>query len=123
MKRGTAGAAMAACADAAGKCPSTSGTQSSHMEQAALNSMSIDQLWRLHEEVAAKLAEKIAAEKVRLDARLREIQPQSRFSPGRARRPYPPVFPKYRNPKNPAETWSGRGKQPHWVRTQLEAGK
>jgi DNA-binding protein H-NS len=93
------------------------------MEQAALNSMSIDQLWRLHEEVAAKLAEKIAAEKVRLDARLRELQPQSRFSSDRARRAYPPVFPKYRNPKDPAETWSGRGKQPHWVRTQLEAGK
>ncbi|WP_246670302.1 H-NS histone family protein [Bradyrhizobium stylosanthis] len=28
------------------------------------------------------------------------------------RRPYPTVRPRYRNPKNPPETWSGRGKCP-----------
>lgn len=33
------------------------------------------------------------------------------------------VAPKYRNPSNSAETWTGRGKQPHWVRNALAAGK
>ncbi|WP_346016210.1 H-NS histone family protein [Bradyrhizobium sp. C-145] len=30
--------------------------------------------------------------------------------------------PKYRNPKNPAETWSGRGRLPRWLRPQLRGG-
>ena len=41
----------------------------------------------------------------------------------RQRRPYPKVLPKHRNPKNPAETWSGRGKQPRWLTAQLRSGK
>ncbi len=30
--------------------------------------------------------------------------------------------PKYRNPQNPDETWSGRGRKPHWVHAALTAG-
>jgi hypothetical protein len=30
--------------------------------------------------------------------------------------------PKYRNPDNSAETWSGRGKRPHWVEIALSQG-
>ena len=41
----------------------------------------------------------------------------------RARRPYPKVLPKYRNPKNRSETWAGRGKQPRWLTAQLRSGK
>ncbi len=33
------------------------------------------------------------------------------------------VKPKYRNPANPAETWSGRGKRPRWFNAALAAGK
>ena len=40
-----------------------------------------------------------------------------------ARRPYPQVFPKYRNPVEPSETWAGRGKKPRWLTAQLESGK
>src|SRR3546814_2122719 len=28
------------------------------------------------------------------------------------------VAPKYRNPANPKETWTGRGKQPRWMRSE-----
>ena len=31
------------------------------------------------------------------------------------------VAPKYRNPDNPAETWTGRGRQPRWVQAALAA--
>jgi hypothetical protein len=31
--------------------------------------------------------------------------------------------PKYRNPENPAETWSGKGKRPTWVEAALAEGK
>jgi DNA-binding protein H-NS len=30
---------------------------------------------------------------------------------------------KFRNPENPDETWSGRGRRPTWLIRQLEAGK
>jgi DNA-binding protein H-NS len=31
--------------------------------------------------------------------------------------------PKYRNPDNPAETWSGKGKRPAWLEAALAKGK
>ncbi len=34
-----------------------------------------------------------------------------------------PVAPKYRNPADSTQTWTGRGKQPHWVRDALAGGK
>ena len=33
------------------------------------------------------------------------------------------VAPKYRHPENEAMTWTGRGRQPKWVKEALEAGK
>jgi DNA-binding protein H-NS len=33
------------------------------------------------------------------------------------------VAPKYRNPKKPGETWSGRGRQPKWLAAELARGK
>ena len=33
------------------------------------------------------------------------------------------VAPKYRNPANPKETWTGRGKQPRWLAAQTAKGK
>ena len=33
------------------------------------------------------------------------------------------VPPKYRNPANKAETWTGRGKHPRWLAAELAAGK
>ena len=34
-----------------------------------------------------------------------------------------PVLPKFHNPDNQAETWSGRGHRPRWLEAQLAAGK
>src|SRR4051812_30132524 len=94
------------------------------MKSTDLKSLSLDELWNLHEEVAAKLGRKIAAEKARLEERLRKIEVAGKITRlNGARRPYPPVRPKYRNPKNPAETWSGRGKLPRWLGPQLRAGR
>lgn len=33
------------------------------------------------------------------------------------------VAPKYRNPTNPSETWSGRGRQPRWLAALVQKGK
>ena len=31
--------------------------------------------------------------------------------------------PKYQNPENPRQTWTGRGKRPSWIKAALEQGK
>jgi DNA-binding protein H-NS len=89
-----------------------------------LKSLSSDELWDLHEQVASRLVHVIAAERAKLEERLRKIEAaSSAITLKPVRRPYPPVLPKYQNPRNPAETWSGRGKQPRWVKEQLRTGK
>ncbi len=44
-------------------------------------------------------------------------------APARKGRKLGKVAPKYRNPANPKETWSGRGKQPLWMAAQVKKGK
>lgn len=34
-----------------------------------------------------------------------------------------PVPPKYRDPADPANTWSGRGKRPNWFKAAIAKGK
>ena len=94
------------------------------MQHGNLKSMTVDELWELHESVVAELSRKIAAERAKLENRLRQLGSSlTRSDLIRERRPYPKVLPKYRNPKNRGETWAGRGKQPRWLRTQLRSGK
>ena len=96
------------------------------MKSGDLKAMSVDELWDLHEQVVAELADKIAHEKATLEERLHrlgKVPVPANASAKAARRPYPKVLPKYRNPKNQSETWAGRGKRPRWVVEQLRSGK
>ena len=98
-----------------------------------LGLMSVDELWKYRESIDAILATKIASELADLRKRFERLNPEPfavQRPPGkrskaiaRKRRPYPSVSPKYRNPKEPSETWSGRGRQPRWIQTQLGLGK
>jgi DNA-binding protein H-NS len=36
--------------------------------------------------------------------------------------PVKKTAPRYRNPKNPVETWNGRGRRPRWVEARLANG-
>ena len=95
------------------------------MDKDDWGSMTTAELWELYDEVTTILSRRMAAEKAKLEERLRRIEGTagSARTEERVRRPYPPVLPKYRNPKDPSETWSGRGKQPRWLKAQLRAGK
>jgi DNA-binding protein H-NS len=89
-----------------------------------LKSISVDELWKLHELVVEELSRRIVAERASLGQRLRRLGSTITSSDvRRERRPYPKVSPKYRNPKNRSETWAGRGKQPRWLTAQLRSGK
>jgi DNA-binding protein H-NS len=87
-----------------------------------LATMSIDELWILHDQLLSILSTKLNAKMRELERRLVRLSGRIENKP-KARRSYPKVHPKYRNPETPFETWSGRGKQPRWVASQLGAGK
>ena len=92
------------------------------MKHDYFNSMSVDELWALRLEISSVLENKIAAEKAKLEKRLRQLHAND-IPTRRDRRPYPRVFPKYRNPADSAQTWAGRGRQPRWVTEQLRSGR
>jgi DNA-binding protein H-NS len=97
-----------------------------------LESMSLDDLWSLHEEISGILSDRIKAEKNELEKRLavlgggmavRADLSRADVSPAdKQRRKYPRVLPKYRNPHT-SETWSGRGKRPRWLVAAMKAGR
>ena len=92
------------------------------------SAMSVDQLWQLHEELSQVLSARLTSEKRELEKRLAQLRRDFDAPQGESvsliseRRKYPRVFPKYRNPNEPSETWSGRGKQPRWLAAALKTG-
>jgi len=105
------------------------------MEKIDLETMSLDELWLLHEQISQILSVRITAQKKELEQRLQQLNPgktpregvvvqlkSSEIGDGRPRRKYPRVLPKYQNPAVPEETWSGRGKRPRWLVSALKAG-
>jgi DNA-binding protein H-NS len=91
------------------------------MKHQHLADKSVEELWALHEEIVGILAARMQEEKKLLERRLKGLNQQREAPP--AKRPYPPVQPKYRNPADPSETWAGRGKKPRWVVAALKKGK
>lgn len=63
---------------------------------------------------ALKAAEEAAA---KFGFSLDEIAGNGRAMPKKSK-----AAAKYRNPENPKETWSGRGRKPRWVHDALTAG-
>ena len=84
-------------------------------------SMSVEELWEIYEEISKLLEAKMLAEKKMLEQRLISLHPAT-TDRLKARRPYPPVVPKFANPDEPSQVWSGRGKQPRWVTEKLASG-
>ncbi|MGY4326393.1 DNA-binding protein H-NS [Bradyrhizobium sp. LB7.2] len=101
------------------------------MRKQDLEAMDFEELWLLHEELTKILAEKITAEKRQLEKRLAQLNQPDQLGQAESgaaetgtgqppRRKYPKVVPKYLNPLQPTETWSGRGKQPRWLVAALQ---
>ena len=108
--------------------------QKLHVKKLNLGTMTIDEMWQLHEEIGRVLSVRLTSEKRELEKRLAQLRRESEMSQSkpaderpkeapRERRKYPTVFPKYRNPNKPFETWSGRGKQPRWLTAALQTGQ
>ena len=93
------------------------------MDDRILKEMELDDLWALHQSVSSILASRLETKKHELEDRLSRLNAKPDLVKEPPRRPYPPVPPKFRNPAEPHQTWSGRGKRPHWVTGLLNAGR
>lgn len=72
---------------------------------------------------AKKAAEKAAAE---FGFSLDELS-EDKAAPRKPRKPKakstgPKSKPKFRNPADPKQTWTGKGRQPNWFRAEVEKG-
>jgi DNA-binding protein H-NS len=88
------------------------------MKQLNFSTFPIDELWAIHEQVTNLLAEKMIAEKNKVENRLKQLRGDSI-----ERRHHSRIPPKYRNPANPYQTWSGRGRTPLWIKRLRMEGK
>jgi DNA-binding protein H-NS len=92
----------------------------------ALKSMSVAKLKDLRSKVEATITEKVAARRRELEMQLSELahhDPRGSRGGVRGRGARGRVAPKYRNPKDPSQTWAGRGLQPLWMRDAIKSGK
>jgi DNA-binding protein H-NS len=75
--------------------------------------MSVDELWNLRSRLQDELFQRITADISKLQTRLKRLSASAKAA--KTKRLYPKVLAKYHHPVT-GETWSGRGKTPHWLK-------
>lgn len=94
-----------------------------------LEFLTVDDLLVLRDRVTKALSSRIETERRDLESRLARLKRADFAAPfrlakgGRVIGGRATVAPKYRNPDNPSETWSGRGRKPRWMTDAMKAGK
>ena len=93
------------------------------MRDSQLEKMSLKDLTALHAMIQATIDEKRVSERHEMRAKMEEMAKASGFSVselfGGRKGKGSKIAPKYRNPKDPSQTWTGRGRRPNWI---VEAG-
>jgi len=97
--------------------------------EAALDKMSFAELKVIAPMVRAKIVEREKAERDSVKAELSELAKSKGFEmddlfgngakPAKEKRTVPP---KYRNPADASQTWTGRGRKPGWIVAALASG-
>ncbi len=98
--------------------------------------MSLEDLVALQNEINKLLGKKQSEQKSKLAEQFKELAKKSGLELGvitwseemekaakKAERKKKKYHPKYRNPENPEQTWTGLGMKPRWVRALLDQGK
>jgi DNA-binding protein H-NS len=94
-----------------------------------IDKLSYAELLELQTRVEAAISEKRAAERKKVREKAAALAAEAGFtlrevvSKKTADRRHRKVAIKYRNPKDPSQTWTGRGRKPLWLVAELEAGK
>lgn len=93
------------------------------MKASELAALSLKELRALQERVEAAIAEREDQDRADVKAKLADMAAKAGFSVkelfgGRGNRRSANGV-KFRNPKDPSQTWTGRGRKPNWI---VEAG-
>ena len=101
------------------------------MKEIQLEKLTVKELEALEIELQEAIAARKVAEKAEVKEKLAAMAEKSGFTVdelfGKPRRNAAgtvkaKVAPKYRNPQNSAETWTGRGRMPLWIKTLTDKG-
>ena len=99
------------------------------MKEFQLDKMSVKELMALEVELQAAIVARKHDERVEVKEKLQALAEKSGFSVdelfGKGRRSNGgkgTVAPKYRNPANSSETWTGRGRMPLWIKALTDKG-
>lgn len=97
--------------------------------EAALDQMSYAELKAMAPMVAMKIAEREKAERDAVKAELAALAKSKGFEIAdlfgdapKAAKQRKSVPPKYRNPTDASQTWTGRGRKPKWIEEALASG-
>ena len=99
------------------------------MNNAQLSKLNYKQLLDLKNKIDAAKAQKQVQERAALKSKIADMAATSGFAVselfgGKAvRKSAGKVAPKYANPKDPTQTWTGRGRKPLWMVAELKKGK
>lgn len=93
-----------------------------------LGNLSLKELKALHAQIGREIEGFAERKKLEAIKALEEVARSHGYTveqlfgmkPGRKR---VPARPKYANPANRSETWTGRGRRPRWVEAALKSGK
>jgi len=97
--------------------------------ESALDKMSLVELKAIAPMIPMKIAEREKAEKEAVKAELAAMAKSKGFdmadlfgNGSKVAKEKKTVAPKYRNPANAEQTWTGRGRKPKWVVEELATG-
>jgi DNA-binding protein H-NS len=92
-----------------------------------LEKMSYAELVEAETQIARLKIEKQSAERAEVRQKLIDMAKQHGFEIGelfgKGRKGKGSVAPKYRDLKNPGNTWTGRGRMPRWLTAATKSGK
>jgi DNA-binding protein H-NS len=93
-----------------------------------LSNMSLAQLRDLQEQVKKELTQREAQERAQAIEKILAIAKsvgasvEELVASAKSKAPGAEVAPRYRNPADATQQWTGRGRQPKWVKDWVEAG-
>lgn len=96
------------------------------MSNIDLGTLSVSELNALKGNIDSAIDQRRQSELMELNTQIHALVDASPFSLEEilnARKVRKPVAPKYRNPDDGSQTWTGRGRRPLWVEDQLNDGK
>ncbi len=95
------------------------------MNQINLNKLTLTELIQLQQEIPKAISKAKKAEKNNVIKQIETIAAEAGFdleeilALKKEAKPKRKVKPKYRNPDDPKQTWTGRGRRPKWVEQHL----